>query len=303
MTRPPTAYRQLDSEASALCPVTCYTYFLIDSQLNSNMNNVNIYSLARYMNAKLLTLKKSVVYGPVNSRRLGRSLGINVLPDGKKMCSFDCLYCQYGYSRISNDELAECSAYPDRVQIKNTVEKIIKDLEPKPQYLTFSGNGEATLHRRFPDLVVDLIDIRDQYSPESKTAILSNSTMVGNQHIRKALNRLDEKIMKLDAGTDEMLQLYNRPVGNIKLIDIVENLKLIPGVTIQSLFSDGKSGNTSPDHIEKWARKINEIRPKNVQIYTLDRGYPSRNILPASKSILIRIKSILDEFEIPSEVY
>jgi wyosine [tRNA(Phe)-imidazoG37] synthetase (radical SAM superfamily) len=189
------------------------------------------------------------------------------------------------------------------MQIKEALINALEMLNPKPAYITFSGNGEATLHPRFPDLVADLLDIRGQYSNISKTAILSNSTGLADLNIRDAVNCLDEKIMKLDTGTEEMLKRYNRPVIKTSLAGIVENLKQIPGVTIQSLFSNGKAGNTHPDHIQAWLDKIIDIQPKKVQIYTLDRGYPSRNISPASQSMLLEIKARLDAAAINCEVY
>jgi wyosine [tRNA(Phe)-imidazoG37] synthetase (radical SAM superfamily) len=255
------------------------------------------------MGKNILSLQAGIVYGPVNSRRLGRSLGLNVLPADRKICSFDCLYCQYGYTRISPDVIRDPGIFPGREVIRETVRDTLKKINPKPAYLTFSGNGEATLHPEFPDLVDDLIRIRDKYSAASKTAILSNSTMIGEYKIREAVNRLDMKIMKLDAGTDEMLQIYNRPIFGISVTKIVENLKNIPAVIIQSLFTEGDSGNTGAEHVKSWLERINEIQPEKVQIYTLDRGYPSRSIAPASKKVLMKIKSSLDALNIPCTVY
>jgi len=238
----------------------------------------------------LLNLQSKIVYGPVNSRRLGKSLGINLLPTKHKICSFDCLYCQYGYTKILPKIFAEDEKYPDRDQIRAAVKNALQSIHPSPAYITFSGNGEATLHPHFTRIVDDIIELRNQFAPQSKTAILSNSSVVDNASVYKALSRLDERIMKFDSATDEMLQNYNRPLSKLKVEQIIAYLKSMPGLTIQTLFSGGMAGNADENHIDIWVEKVSEIQPKYIQIYTLDRGYPSRNIEPVAPDLLDQIQ-------------
>jgi len=251
----------------------------------------------------LLNLQSKIVYGPVNSRRLGRSLGINLLPVKNKICSFDCLYCQYGYTRISPKIFTEEKEYPVRDHIRDAVSDALQSIHPAPAYITFSGNGEATLHPNFNRIVDDIIELRNQFTPQSKTAILSNSSVVDNASVYKALSRLDERIMKFDSATDEMLQKYNRPVTKLKVEQIIAYLKSIPGLTIQALFSGGIAGNADENHINVWVKKVSEIEPKNIQIYTLDRGYPSRNIEPVSQDLLYQIQRNLQVSGMNCDVY
>ena len=224
----------------------------------------------------LLPPQTGVVYGPVRSRRLGVSLGINALPPRGKVCTFDCLYCQYGWT----DETGAGVAYPSVAEVLEGVEAALAACAAPPAHLTFSGNGEPTLHPRFTELVDGVIRIRDRRAPSARTAVLSNGTRVGDPSIREALGRLDVRIMKLDAGTDETLRRFNRPAPGISIDEIVDGLRSLGGVTIQSLFAAGPAGNSTPADIEAWVRRVVEISPVAVQIYTLDREWPSELIEP-----------------------
>ncbi len=251
----------------------------------------------------LLALKDRITYGPVNSRRLGKSLGINLFLSNRKICSFNCLYCQYGITLPDSFKLMNENIYPSATEVTNAVEKALKKLDPKPDYITFSGNGEPSMHPDFPAIVDAVNAARNRVSPGSKTAILSNSSLLEDKRKWEAISKLDEKIMKLDAGSEAAFQRYNLPCYNMKLDDIVENLRRIPGVTIQSLFSGGEAGNSSSREVGMWVRRIKYINPKHVQIYTLARGYPSKKIQPLSKEELLNIKILLDSENISSTVY
>ena len=221
----------------------------------------------------MIPLQNNIIYGPVNSRRLGLSLGINVLPAKVKVCSFDCQYCQYGWTGGYDDSLTE-KLLPSKDEILGALEVNLKNKKVKPHYITFSGNGEATLHPDFPALVEGVKLLRDKYSPGSKTAILSNSTMVHDPLIRQALSNLDMRIMKLDAGDEEVYQNYNRPVNKFKLDAIIGGLRRMEDVTIQTLFTSGPEGNYTKSNIRLWIEKLKEVKPVFVQLYTLDRGWP-----------------------------
>jgi wyosine [tRNA(Phe)-imidazoG37] synthetase (radical SAM superfamily) len=253
----------------------------------------------------LLDLQADIIYGPVRSRRLGRSLGINILPAERKVCSFDCIYCQYGCSQGKTREEANKKrhVFPTVTEVLSAVEQAVLNLSPPAAYLTFSGNGEATLHPGFKEIVLGLGEIRDRLSPASKTAILSNSTTVNDPLIRDALALLDVRIMKLDAGTEEMFSGYNRPAKGITLEATVAGLAALEDVTIQSLFTKGAEGNFTPEHIGAWVEQIKNISPLFVQLYTLDRESPTASLIPVEKNELLYIQSLLERENISSGVF
>lgn len=209
----------------------------------------------------LLTLQENIVYGPVNSRRLGRSLGINILPPGQKICTFNCLYCQYGWTDYDIVKNAKKEDFPGTETIITAVEKALAGLGEPPAYLTFSGNGEATIHPDFPEIVDAVIKLRNRAVPGSKTAILSNSTLVDKERVRNALEKLDVRIMKLDTGSQAVFTSYNDPMDGIRLDSVTDGLALLKDVTIQSLFTGGLLGNYSQSAIDDWIKRIKKIRP------------------------------------------
>lgn len=251
----------------------------------------------------LLKLQANLIYGPVLSRRLGRSLGVNILPRGKKVCCFDCLYCQYGLEKAKTQTEIQSIHFPSPDDIFSALKQALKELPQPPAYITFSGNGEATLHPDFYTIVQGIKEIRDAYSPISKTAILSNSLTVTNQAIRNALAILDGRIMKLDAGTEEMFQTYNHPTPGITLENIVSSLETLPDVTIQTLFTGGPQGNFSPTHINAWIQQLKRIAPIFVQIYSLDRDSPSLEIEKVTRADLESLRIRLEDMGIPAGIY
>ena len=250
-----------------------------------------------------IPLQQGIIYGPVNSRRLGRSLGVNIVSTKIKTCTFNCVYWQYGLQRIPDEYLTDHHWYPSTRKIIDTLGEILPVLNPAPAYITFSGNGEATLHPDFPTIVNQVKQLREKYTPQAAVAILSNSSTVITEEIREALSCLDRKIMKLDCGDEETFKRYNQPLPGITLRDIIEGLKQMDNITIQALFAGGGAGNYSDDHIRRWVEKITEIAPADVQIYTLDRSYPSEFITPLSKEELLKIKDLVTKEEIRAEVF
>lgn len=250
-----------------------------------------------------IPLQRGLIYGPVNSRRLGRSLGINLLPLKLKICTFNCVYCQYGWTQIHGDQLYDASLWPELSDLSTALAGALKELTSQPSYLTFSGNGEPTLHPAFPQIVEEVIRIRNQHAPEAQIAILSNSSTVSRPDIREAIEKLDVRIMKLDCGNEMYFRKYNNPTRGINLKDIISGLLQMSNVTIQSLFTSGEAGNYSTVHLRAWVEQIKNIEPVMVQLYTLDRGYPSDEIFPVSRDNLEGIKHDLDEINISSEVY
>jgi len=250
-----------------------------------------------------IPLQPGIIYGPVNSRRLGRSLGINLLPVGLKICTFNCVYCQYGWTMVHDQRLVDEDLWPRVETVVEAIERALQTVQPAPAYLTFSGNGEPSLHPAFSQLVDEVIRLRDLYASSSRTAILSNSTTILNKTVREAIAKLDVRIMKLDCGSDKCFQSYNRPCRGIELTAIVQGLSELSNVTIQSLFSDGPEGNFNSENISAWIERLKMISPLRVQIYTLDRGYPSDQIFPVTKEKLAELGKRLQKENIKAEVY
>ncbi|MDI6808663.1 MAG: radical SAM protein [Candidatus Eisenbacteria bacterium] len=237
-----------------------------------------------------IPLQSGIVYGPVNSRRLGKSLGLNILPDSYKFCTFDCVYCQYGWTHVHSLDAGEkAGELPSPGEIDLALTRAMEELVGKKtrvDYITFSGNGESTLHPKFPEAVEIARHLRDRYVPEAKLAILSNSSTANRKDVRKALGRLDVRIMKLDAGSAEIIRKLNRPSEGIEFEAIVEGLKTLKSVTIQSLFVDGQFGNSGQREVEKWLAALEEIAPIEVQIYTLDRAPASDKVIAIDRKRL-----------------
>jgi wyosine [tRNA(Phe)-imidazoG37] synthetase (radical SAM superfamily) len=217
----------------------------------------------------VLPLQTGIIYGPIDSRRLGRSLGINLLPTSYKLCSFDCVYCHYGRTQVKT-LCPEASNHPGVEQVLQAVREALQ-VHLDIDYLTFSGNGEATLHPEFPRIVSGVRQLRDQLRPEVKLTILSNSSTVHLPHIREALAGFEAPIMKLDAGDPRTLAGLNRPAPEVKLERILEGLKGIPRLIIQSVLVEGRVTNIRGEAFEAWLAALAEIRPTGVQIYSTVR--------------------------------
>lgn len=251
----------------------------------------------------LLELKKEVIYGPVNSRRLGRSLGLNILPAGRKVCPFNCVYCQYGWTQNPYLNPQFRKGFPAVKVILDGLQSALSRLSCPPEYITFSGNGEPTLHPDFERLVEGVNSLRDRLSPLSKTAVLSNSALVFKKEVRRALAGLDVRILKFECGLPEVLERYNQPHKEIRLEKIAEGLAQLKDVTIQTLFSSGMSGNCGQNNIKEWLEHLRDIKPVAVQLYTLDRAFPLPSLKPATKEELYRIQKLVHQKGITCHVY
>lgn len=222
----------------------------------------------------VLRLQKGVIYGPVRSRRLGKSLGINVLPSDKKVCTFDCCYCQYGRTRNPGD-------LPERLpaveRILEAVEAALKESRSLDA-ITFSGNGEPTMHPDFPAIVREVRHLRDRLAPGVPIALLSNSSLSMDERIRTAISGVELRIMKLDVGNQEMLEALNGPGQGIDLERIISGLAQIPDTIIQTLFVKGSVDNRSDAELRDWLSTLSRIRPMEIQIYSLDRPVPEKGL-------------------------
>lgn len=218
-----------------------------------------------------LKLQTGMVYGPVGSRRIGLSLGVNLSPFTEKLCTFNCVYCHYGWTKILT-----LDPETHKNQLPN-VENLARQLEEYRvdpfllDHITFSGNGEATQHPDFGRAVDVVNDFRDRRAPQAKTAILSNSSMVMKSDVRRALLKLDRRIMKLDAGDEDTFRRINRPPSELKFQDVITGLKELDDFETQTIFIDGSVTNANQEAVDAWMKVMLDLKPKNVQIYTLDR--------------------------------
>jgi len=254
--------------------------------------------------SRLLGLQNGIIYGPVDSRRLGSSLGINLLPTGYKACPFNCAYCQYGFTPAKGYKSTWNGE--DMPSVEDVVRALEDGLDEYPavSYVTFSGNGEPTLHPQFGAIVDEVRKVKERLAPRARLAILSNSALVTRAEILEALGRLDVCFMKLDAGDEKNFINFNRPHRDIKYSEVLEGLKKMKDITIQALFTGGEHGNGDKRHIEKWAQKIDEIRPKEVHIYSLDRGTPDGKLNRIDKDGLLNIKATAAMYsDVPVHVY
>lgn len=227
-----------------------------------------------------IPLKSGIIYGPVRSRRLGRSLGLNVSPVSYKLCSFNCVYCQYGWTDVSMlDTAPYASDFPGVDDFASALERVL--IEQKSEgidNITFSGNGEPTLHHRFTDLVDIAAELKKKYYPAARLGVLTNSSTVTMDKVRSALNRLDFRIMKLDAGDTKTFQEINRPCPQVDYREILEYLKSMADVTLQTMFVDGAFCNIDEGQVAAWVERVGEVKPVKAQIYSLHR--------PAAASLL-----------------
>ena len=271
-----------------------------DNRIADSRDDFKIYNLN--LMEELLPLQKGIIYGPVISRRLGRSLGINILSPFRKICSFDCSYCQYGATTMLTMQPPR-EAFPTTNEILHEVEKALvfhKHLD----YLTFSGNGEPTLHPDFSVIAEGIRSLRDRLRPEVKIALFTNSTILSNSGVQKGIVDIDFPIYKLDAGNQEMFEKVNRPTGGIGIDDIIDQLSSMRQITIQSLFLTG--GMEDPEHFlfKSYLKAIQKIKPRLIQLSSCDWSIPSRGVIKLPKYKLSQIAdSIRDKYSGSIEIY
>ena len=255
--------------------------------------------LEEYENPQVLPLQKGFIYGPVNSRRLGSSLGLNLSPRNQKLCSLNCIYCQYGLKApktYSIDSTVDYGA-PSAADIEKALLAALSSLPEQVNYITFSGNGEPTLHPDFPEIVDIVMGIRDKYAPHSKLAILTNSTTINNPSIAEALLKMEMPILKLDAGSKELFKIINRPAKGVEFDDIVNGLVNFDhsNLIIQALIMGGPDLNASEENIVKWSNLLSKIKPREVQIYSLDRPPAKMDVIKLPFEELQRIAAHASE--------
>ena len=218
-----------------------------------------------------IPLQSGIIYGPVRSRRLGLSLGLNASPINYKLCSFNCVYCQYGNTTVCITEATDrLNDFPTPDDFGRALETALRE-NKEIDNITFSGNGEPTLHPLFEELVDIARRLRERYSPEARLGVLSNSSTVSVENVFRALAKLDFKIMKFDAGSLETFRILDRPCKGVDYRDILNALQSLETVTLQTMFVSGKIQNIGDREIGQWMERVDEIRPINAQIYSLHR--------------------------------
>ena len=237
----------------------------------------------------------STVYGPIHSRRLGMSLGINLMPNDGKICSFDCLYCEAGF----NAQGAGKDGVPTRETVKRQLKHKLEEMKEQGQTLdviTFSGNGEPTLHPEFKKVVEDVLRLRNQYFPNAKVSVLSNSTMAGKPAVADALRKVDNNILKLDSAMPRTFRVLNRPVSpNCLPEGVIADLKQFGGqcvvqtIMVRGEYNGERVDNTTDDELDALLSAYLQIRPREVMLYSIDRKTPAENLEKVFKEELERI--------------
>lgn len=255
-------------------------------------------------------LFNEIIFGPVRSRRLGNSLGINLLPVHRKFCTFDCIYCECGWT--PPEDKSEM-ALPSRAVIAEALETRLIQLQAKnnvPDSITFAGNGEPTIHPDFNLIIDDTIKLRKKYFPNCEITVLSNSGMLDKKEVFDALMKVENNVLKLDAGTEETFRLINKPRSSqMTLEKIVANLqKFRQKAIIQTLFVRGevdgvKVDNTTPDEVNLWLGHINRIKPRYVMLYPIERETPVPGLVAVPKEELQAIAEKLNQIRVKYSVY
>ena len=249
----------------------------------------------------------SPIFGPVHSRRLGVSLGINLLPADGKFCTFDCIYCECGF----NGDHRPHQKLPTREEVREALEARLQDMKqngPKPDVLTFAGNGEPTAHPHFAGIIEDTLRLRDTYFPEAKVSVLSNSTFIHKPEVFDALNKIDNNILKLDTIDATYINKVDRPTGHYDVKQVIECMKAFKGnLIVQTLFMKGmfegeNVDNTTDEYVLPWLEVVKQIAPRQVMIYTIDRETPAPDLLKATHEELDRIGELVREAGIPCSV-
>ena len=251
-------------------------------------------------------LFESLIVGPIHSRRLGSSLGINLLPEHGKICSFDCIYCECGW----NNERKNDTKLPTSAEVERALEKRAKEIVKegiKVDSITFSGNGEPTIHPEFAKIIDITLRIRDCYMKAAKVSVLSNASMIWKDDIREALMKIDNPILKIDSTIEDYMLCINRPAESYSLSRTIENLKKFEGnFILQTMFLRGKAEHpvtkeiieidcTNSAHVQKWRELVKELKPRQIMIYSLDRDTPSDQISKVTPQEMAQIAQPLVE--------
>ena len=255
----------------------------------------------------MTSLYDNIIFGPIKSRRLGLSLGVNLLPIESKLCNFNCIYCECGWNEEHEGKKRFNSRDDVRTMLRSTLSRMTTEGTP-PDVITFAGNGEPTMHPDFEQIIDDTIALRDELCPTAKVSVLSNATQIGREDVVRALLRVDNNILKLDSAFDSTVQIMNKPVGNYSVARIVDLMKQFHGnMILQTMFLRGeymgkRIDNTSEQEVLAWLEVVKKIAPKKVMVYSIDRDTPCQTLEKVSKDELSKIASHVEALGIECSV-
>ncbi|TVQ10600.1 MAG: radical SAM protein [Bacteroidetes bacterium] len=253
-------------------------------------------------------LFEQIIFGPIKSRRLGISLGVNLLPTVRKHCTFNCIYCECGWTQTHEIE----KGFPVATQIKEALEEKLAGMKKKNALLdsiTFAGNGEPTIHPEFPQIVDFTIELRDKYYPDAMVSVLTNASKASDPSIAMALLKTDQPILKLDAGRDETFQTINNPGIDVSLGQILSSLEAFKGkAIIQTLFVKGIHkgrviDNSTDEEVDAWLEHLKKIEPRLVMIYPIARSTPEETLEKVPFERLMEIARKVEALGFEAEVY
>ena len=255
----------------------------------------------------MTALYSDIIFGPIHSRRLGLSLGVNLLPTQSKLCSFDCIYCECGWNAEHPGARRFNSREDVRTMLGATLRQMVSEGTP-PDVITFAGNGEPTMHPDFEAIIDDTIVLRDEICPSARISVLSNATQIGRESVRRALRRVDNNILKLDSAFDDTVRLINNPCGTYSVAEVVKNMKLFDGqMILQTMFLRGECegrtvDNTTEREAAAWLKLVEAIRPRQVMVYSLDRDTPCKTLQKVPREDLQAIAARVEALGIPCSV-
>ena len=236
-----------------------------------------------------------IIYGPIRSRRLGISLGVNLLPLHSKLCNFDCIYCECGWNEDNRTEKPRFNSREDISKaLHDTLSKMAEEGQ-LPDVITFAGNGEPTIHPDFEAIIDDTIALRDRFAPEAKVSVLSNATQLHCEEVQNALHKVDNAILKLDSAYTVTAKLINKPQGDYSVERIVAQLKEFGNdFVLQTMFLRGEYNgepidNTTERELEAWLAVVEHLRPRSVMVYSIDRATPCQTLQKVEREELEKI--------------
>ena len=242
----------------------------------------------------MTSLYDNIIFGPIKSRRLGLSLGVNLLPIESKLCNFNCIYCECGWNEEHEGKKRFNSREDVSTMLRSTLSSMVDQGTP-PDVITFAGNGEPTMHPNFEQIIDDTIALRNELCPSAKVSVLSNATQIHRPNVVRALLKVDNNILKLDSAFDATVQVLNKPVGNYSVAQTVKLMKQFQGnMILQTMFLRGEYmgkeiDNTTDNEVSAWLEIVKEISPKKVMVYSIDRDTPCQTLVKVNKEELSKI--------------
>ena len=253
-------------------------------------------------------LFSDIVFGPIHSRRMGASLGINLLPFDGKLCNFDCIYCECGF----NENFRTRTKLPTRQNVKDALKDKLISLKEEGTALdviTFAGNGEPTLHSEFSGIIDDTIELRNTYCPTAKISVLTNGMSVGKESVFQSLQKIENPILKLDSAIDETVQLIDRPnsptysvANQVKLYKRFNGNFILQTMFVKGSFNGQAIDNTTEHEVSTWLKLVEELKPREVMIYTIDRETPAKELVKAPIEVLNKIAEEVEKLGIRTNV-